>query len=282
MERPNHLFIGYLTHRISMSVITSNSSVYLLIHSFKSPSPPRPPPQSAQQGNHVNSSPNLDLIPALSTLTLSGGGNQPEPRFVGGFHPQSGPSTRTNTQHHAAASHTPPFNLSMPIPPSMLTPEVLTKRQQSLTMQMALRPSEDEAVFPHRYTLPPRTQTVFPVPITVPFSAPRPAPTNLHIAPTKPQRPRAASTPATSSLSSTSERCAGVTKAGQQCSRLVKLGPALSALSDSGDGDSPSIERFCFQHTKEVLTPSGYYSRKTGAWIEFIGKFIIGEARVSF
>jgi hypothetical protein len=58
---------------------------------------------------------------------------------------------------------------------------------------------------------------------------------------------------------------------------MVKTTSALSAF-DSGDGDSTSIPRFCHQHIKELLGPSGYYARKTGEWVEFEG--MISQCRL--
>jgi hypothetical protein len=40
---------------------------------------------------------------------------------------------------------------------------------------------------------------------------------------------------------------------------------------DAEDIDGDCVERFCHQHTKEVLTQSGFYSRKTGKWVSFEG-----------
>ena len=183
------------------------------------------------------------------------------------------------------ANNTPPFKLSIPVPPAMPTPEVPKNRQQSLTMQVALRPLEEEKLPPHQYTPPP----VFPyivspgpsAPMSASASATHLTPPVLHTTLVKPQRHRAASSPITPSSLSLSEQCAGVTKAGRRCSRQVKSSPALS-ISYDGRGGSPPIERFCFQHTKELLMPSGYYSRKNGDWINFPGRFIMPEDGVFF
>jgi hypothetical protein len=63
-------------------------------------------------------------------------------------------------------------------------------------------------------------------------------------------------------------RCSGVTKAGKQCTRTVKTGPALSTV----DPDL-AVERFCFQHSKELMKPTGFYSRKErkDKWVNFAG-----------
>ena len=53
---------------------------------------------------------------------------------------------------------------------------------------------------------------------------------------------------------------------------MVKTGLALDLVSDDEDGElNPPIERFCYQHTKELLGNTGYYSRKNGEWVKFSG-----------
>lgn len=188
-----------------------------------------------------------------------------------------------HTQSYGAPNATPAFKLPIPIPPAMPIPEVpKNTQQQSLTMQMALRPVEETASSPHYDALSPRSQTVSPtrlVPVAASVSAPRPAPPIVYASLATPKRPRAVSSPVISSNSSTSEQCAGITKADKQCTRMVKLGPALSHSYDS-DSDSQPVEKFCFQHAKELLIPSGFASRKTSEWILFQGKFIIRKAGI--
>ncbi|KAG6903189.1 hypothetical protein C0995_002732 [Termitomyces sp. Mi166 len=62
------------------------------------------------------------------------------------------------------------------------------------------------------------------------------------------------------------QQCAGVTKAGKRCTRQVKLGTS-STRFDSDDESANEV--FCYQHLKELMGPSGFYSRKNGVWIEF-------------
>jgi hypothetical protein len=250
----------------------------LINDSLKNSDPPKPPPKQAQQGGNINAVPDFDLVHAFDTLALSGGRNQSDPTFVGGFHPRYRTSTGLSTQPYVSGN-TPPFKMPLPIPPAMPIPEVPKKGQQSLTMEMALRPANEETHSPYLSTPPPRPHTVSPVPSA---SAPRPARPRVHTAPVRPQRPRAASSPVVSSGSSISEQCAGITKADKRCTRRVKVGPALSHSYDEGDEESPPIERFCFQHANELLLPTGFFSRKTRDWIDFHGKFIICEASISF
>ncbi|KAJ3813361.1 hypothetical protein F5876DRAFT_87104 [Lentinula aff. lateritia] len=81
-----------------------------------------------------------------------------------------------------------------------------------------------------------------------------------------PGRRRASSTPPTPTAGVTGVsghiQCSGVTKAGKRCTRLVKGGPALVNVWGANSPTSGDVERFCHQHAKELLGPSGFYARK--------------------
>ncbi|EIM90304.1 uncharacterized protein STEHIDRAFT_51994 [Stereum hirsutum FP-91666 SS1] len=65
-------------------------------------------------------------------------------------------------------------------------------------------------------------------------------------------------TPANDSSSNAEAvQCSGMTKAGKQCTRQVKVDASMRNI---GSG----VDVFCFQHAKEVLAPSGFYDRKSG------------------
>ena len=65
-------------------------------------------------------------------------------------------------------------------------------------------------------------------------------------------------------------QCAATTQADKRCTRIVKTGAALAqAIGDNQDQDSPDLPRYCFQHKKNVLKPSGYYSERNGEFVEF-------------
>ncbi|CAE6427510.1 unnamed protein product [Rhizoctonia solani] len=79
----------------------------------------------------------------------------------------------------------------------------------------------------------------------------------------KPAKPRAASVPPADTAPDT--QCSAITKAGKRCTRQVKSGPALIYQAPG-----VLLDRFCFQHTKDVLQPTGFYSHaKANTWVTF-------------
>lgn len=245
----------------------------------------------------------IDLVQSLSTLALN---DRPSSnaRFVGGFNPGhllspviiSSESTSSFESSKRPASSNPP---QMPAPR-------IPSNQHSLTMQMALLPANDSTTtsIPMFHISPPQ---LIPEQSTSSFrSFSRPLGRTEYTGPSisapslAPPHPRSASgfpssAPSTPSIprptlksghsDPTSDKptvienlaqcqCAGITKAGKRCTRTVKNGAALSQyiVKDNG-GDEPPLERFCFQHAKEVLGPSGYYARKNGEWLNFEGRF---------
>ncbi|KAF8969961.1 hypothetical protein BDZ97DRAFT_176323 [Flammula alnicola] len=224
-----------------------------------------------------------NLIPLFNNL--SHGPNPPSSNasFVGGFHPGYNVAPIIYAPSPIESSDVSMFNYSSSAPnqprPTIAMPTPYSGYPQSLTMQMALRPPEARdashlAARPHSNPIPP---SAIKPSISSSSSAP-PTPARK-----KPARKKPASSPSTPTKGSKAEapdavytptgkagqeQCAGVTKAGKQCARMVKTGPALSAF-DSDDGDSSSIPRFCYQHGKEVMSPSGYYARKNGEWVDF-------------
>jgi hypothetical protein len=174
--------------------------------------------------------------------------------FIGGFHPALS----------ASAPNLPRPPLAMP------APFTNDPQEQSIFMQMALRPP-DAAPPPRPHSNP--MPTSLPKPPASGSSSPRPPATGK---PASLPTPVKESKSESGSISGTStpakkpgqEQCSGVTKAGKRCTRMVKARPALVSI-DSDDSDS--LSRFCHQHSKELMTPSGYYSRKNGEWVKFEG-----------
>jgi len=70
-------------------------------------------------------------------------------------------------------------------------------------------------------------------------------------------------------------QCSGQTKAGKRCTRLVKIGPPLAIVHP----DAKDVERFCFQHVRDVFSQSGFYlKRKEQAeFIKFEGTYPADE-----
>ncbi|KAG8707999.1 hypothetical protein FRC09_001500, partial [Ceratobasidium sp. 395] len=93
---------------------------------------------------------------------------------------------------------------------------------------------------------------------------PRPAPPMSPPASTPaPARQRSSSVPPTNTIPD--NQCSAITKAGKRCTRQVKSGPALLYQSPG-----VLLDRLCFQHTKDVLQPTGFYSHaKDNTWITF-------------
>lgn len=221
------------------------------------------PPQLPQQPSY-----DYALAQSFNNLSLSGQPNYNapyNPNFVGGFHPTfngssqggpSGPFAPVYPAIHAVPSQsTSPYNSGY------------NSGYASLTMQHALG-----------------TPSPQPIPSQAP-SPPNPIPTSPPVSPPATPNSKASnsgdtSTPTKKKKKKSSDdttdgdeqvQCSGITKAGKRCTRMVKLGDTLA--SEDGDDDNPP-ERFCHQHSKELLGPSGFYARKNGEWITFEGTTI--------
>lgn len=225
----------------------------------KKDSPPPPPPKPPQV-NYAARPSDQDFLQSFNDLSLS---NVPPPSissagggFVGGFHPNLNVPRPPTFQHSASAPN---------MPSGYYAP-------QSLTMQMAL--GDDIPPPPIRPHSTPQ----------LPLSTSQ-LPSKSSSKPPRPIRKRSASTPPTPTDQNDQFRCAGVTKAGKRCVRIVKTGGALAqVIGNNQDQDSPALPRFCHQHQKEVLEPSGYYSKKNGEFVTFdtwIPQYLQAETRVS-
>ncbi|EJU05859.1 hypothetical protein DACRYDRAFT_113884, partial [Dacryopinax primogenitus] len=73
---------------------------------------------------------------------------------------------------------------------------------------------------------------------------------------TTPNQPTGSSDSPASRQPKMTVQCAGITKSGLSCQRQVKALSALAFLAP----DEP-VERYCHQHAREVLEPSGFYTR---------------------
>ena len=173
---------------------------------------------------------------------------------------------------------------------------------QSLTMKYAkqdFRPPVPPKDFPRKPSLPPANlngnlQGDFTIPDRATYqirpgsdtSLPRPFPASQPSTPAKPgtspgpvsdtppigRGKRGSSEPPSPSDEKKDQsdvQCSGRTKAGKRCTRLVKIGPPLAIVHP----DAEDVERFCFQHVKDVFSNSGFYlKRKEGEeFIKFEG-----------
>ncbi|KAF5324933.1 hypothetical protein D9611_004587 [Ephemerocybe angulata] len=257
--------------------------------------PPAPPPKPS--GYATPAAVDANLIQSFNALNVASPPPRPpmnDPGFIGGFHPsyvteESGPPRPTRPNYSAPPS-------TMPMPFGTYPPD-----QQSLTMQMALDPSVN---MPPRPTSNPSKPTASKPSSSTPYlsqpskpangrpaalvsgsSTPSSPPAKPPVTPTKPRPSKgtagqtptrisspepSTSAPSTPSGKAGQVQCSGTTKAGKQCTRFVKAAPALDQVTDEDYGElNPPLERFCFQHTKELLSPSGCYARKNGEWVEF-------------
>lgn len=73
-------------------------------------------------------------------------------------------------------------------------------------------------------------------------------------------------------------QCSGQTKAGKRCTRLVKVGPPLAIVHP----DTEDVERFCFQHVKDVFSQSGFYLKREerDEFIKFEGERLSGTFKI--
>ncbi|TFK29827.1 hypothetical protein FA15DRAFT_684151 [Coprinopsis marcescibilis] len=237
--------------------------------------PPEPPPKpsymSQQAQGLAHSFNTLNL--GSSSATVAGSGNS----FIGGFHP--GYAVTGNPVPpplHHASSAPPPL---MPSPFSSYSPP----KQQSLTMQMALHPGTSAT--PVRPSSAPLASPFSPSdleeirPLYTTPSKPRPSAGKVSSPqrPTKVEKISSSGSPSTPSTPNKEGKvqCAATTKTGKRCTRLVSSGPALAqAIDDDSSGDElePPLERFCFQHTKEVLGgQTGCFTQKNGEFVKFNG-----------
>ncbi|TFK76560.1 hypothetical protein BDN72DRAFT_885262 [Pluteus cervinus] len=180
--------------------------------------------------------------------------------FIGGFHPPiNGPP------QNAA----PPFPSYPGYPPSSGYGSPYTPGPMSMTMQHALQPVQS----PESYITPQDT------PISTPSSGPSSPPATPNSKPSG-----GSGTPNKRKKKDSDDeqvQCSGITKANKQCTRMVKVGRTLSS---DDDDDAATPERFCHQHSKELLGPSGFPARKNGEFVEFsdwIPEYLSQSAQVA-
>ncbi|KAJ4471578.1 hypothetical protein J3R30DRAFT_3299527 [Lentinula aciculospora] len=165
-------------------------------------------------------------------------------------HPSSSPYPSPYPTPGSSTAHTPQYLVQLP--PATSTPNLFPEPHPPAGRPLPNSPSGPYLVgaSPIRPTL--NTQ----------FNSPS-AGLKQH---TQLGRRRASSTPPTPAAGASGVsgqiQCSGVTKAGKRCTRLVKGGPALVGVWGAASPISSNVERFCHQHAKELLGPSGFYARK--------------------
>ncbi|TFK46013.1 DUF1766-domain-containing protein [Heliocybe sulcata] len=161
----------------------------------------------------------------------------------------------TSPTSHMAPRPTPSFPVSAPSTPPPAKPHTSRPSDQ-------LKPPRPGPSHPSH---PVSDSAVKPAAVHPSSPQAKPKPT-VSVSPLhRPGRKRANSSPPQSPVVSSSNedsvQCSGVTKSGKRCSRTVKLGGSgLDELEEDGE-----VIRYCHQHSKEIMTPSGFYSRKTGS-----------------
>lgn len=118
----------------------------------------------------------------------------------------------------------------------------------------------------HSHSAPPNPADQFPTRPRPPASvrpASRPTTNNLAL-PSGKTRASSVPPPSPTRFSSSDgegQQCSGVTKAGKRCTRTVKTSHPVK-----------DVERYCFQHMKDILSPTGFYWRNDDKeWVTFDG-----------
>ncbi|KAF9567562.1 hypothetical protein CPC08DRAFT_626509 [Agrocybe pediades] len=220
--------------------------------------PPKPeakPPKTTDEDR---------ITASLNQLRISGQkppSNGPN-SFVGGFYPGVSPvygssSLGVPTHHGSHAASAP----NLPKPGQIPMPTPFTDYPQSVTMQMALMPEESisTATFhrPHSNPEVATTSTKLsaspsPKPSSSKINSPNPRPGAVPLIPIKGHK----------------KRCSGVTKAGKRCNRMVKVRPSLLHFMSENESEE-AVHVYCFQHEKEVLSPTGFYSHENHEFVQF-------------
>ncbi|KAF9228727.1 hypothetical protein BS17DRAFT_772413 [Gyrodon lividus] len=237
-----------------------------------------------------------DLVESFNALAVAGkeddGKKLPDPpvsnpdhdsSFIGGFSPERLALNALLDSHRRPPLMPPAVSgrAAVPAPPlrtpsrspfiSMPIPEV---SKQSLTMQHALNSMGPNTPAKAALALPLVT------PPSRPHSGPLLSPTAMAqpsisassgpphpVLNVTPSRPRASSvppSPAISSPRSSTTQCSGMTKAGKQCSRQVRLPPVHCHLD-------PIPALYCHQHKEVMITAqTGFYVRRPGQADRFV------------
>lgn len=178
---------------------------------------------------------------------------------------------------------TPPPPVLYEFTPLQMPTPVQIGSGQSLTMKYAqedLRPPVPPKDFPRKQSRLPTNSNVLlqgglsilpgsdtdllrPIPASQPCTPAKPgvSPSSVLDTPPIEKRKRGSSEPPSPSDEKKEQleiQCSGQTKAGKRCTRLVKIGPPLVIVHP----DAKDVERFCFQHVKDVFYQTGFYLKR--------------------
>ncbi|CCA66896.1 hypothetical protein PIIN_00735 [Serendipita indica DSM 11827] len=192
--------------------------------------------------------------------------NYPPSGWTGGFNPQQLPlSELSKHDPYLAANQRPAFNKPLPpappnnypapsAPPGGLYPAL---PPPSMPTPEPFQPSKSDSSLPVRKGT---RRTSYPIPLSPSIDAPPSLPSSSKPRPTRRR---------TGSDDGDGIQCAGITKAGKRCTRKVKAAPPFSSNLDPLESDE-GVERFCFQHTKEILSQTGFFpSKPLSAMVSF-------------
>ncbi|KAF8556949.1 hypothetical protein OG21DRAFT_1436234 [Imleria badia] len=245
-----------------------------------------------------------DLVESFDALALAGKKpaekklpDLPEPirkadhqnTFVGGFSPERLALNAALDSHRRpplvpplpavnrdSRKAPPPEAKSPPAPPlkqiSMpIQMPVPQPGKQSLTMQYVLKSLRTDtptkpALAPPFVTVPPRphSDSIVSPKAAKPSQSAGPSQPTINVTPSRPRAVSVPPSPATSSPGKNTAQCSGMTKAGKQCSRQVKL-PATHSHLD------PTPVLYCHQHKEVMITAqTGFYVRKAASADRFV------------
>ena len=211
--------------------------------------------------------------------------NQPSPQASPPQHlsrPSSRPPVRPVPYDNGGSNRPPRPPMVMPIPVHYQVPPTLSDLHAASSPPITVfHPSQSTPTFLYGSSSSTTPSSVPPIMVPQPIPAvARPTLGGL-AAPLPPpslqsgHHHRASSAPPTPTTSGTENsgseyQCSGITKAGKRCTRMVKAAHPLMMQTSVSAGE---IERYCHQHIKDVLGPSGCYVGGDGSkWVEFSGK----------
>lgn len=224
----------------------------------KDPRPPPPPPSSLQPANGRVHPPRRQsssevAFPVPMHVT-------PPPPVLYEFTPFQMPTPAQGGFEQSLTMKYAQEDIRPPVPPKDFPrkrPSSSSTNNQDVYLQ-----GDPSGLKNTAYKILPSSDTNLPrpVPVSQPCTPAKPGVSLGSILDTPPleKRKRVSSEPPSPSDEKKDRpeaQCSGQTKAGKRCTRLVKIGPPLAIVHP----DAEDVERFCFQHAKDVFSQSGFY-----------------------